>query len=109
KQLPLTFHAGLILVESRVHELHVSHAVRYEIDLLGRNAIDFLQQLSPTFSHHDKTIRQRIELLHDESLRLVRFTQHSVERRHHGHMQIAQQSKQMTSGRPAVYAKLVLD
>src|SRR5919201_2667660 len=72
KQHRLTFHAELILVEGRVDELHVRHTVRDEIDLLGRNAIDLLQQRSPTFSHHDTTIRASLELFHNESLRLVR-------------------------------------
>src|SRR5439155_25191896 len=92
KQHRLTFHAELILVKGRVDELHVRHPVRDEIDLLGRDAIDFLQQLSSTFSHHDKTIRKRIELLHDESLRLVRLAQHGVKRWHYRNVSVAEQS-----------------
>ena len=56
-----------------------------------------------------KRLRERVELLHDRALRLVRLAQHSVQRRYHRHLHVAQQSQQMTSGRPAVDAKLMLD
>src|SRR5574338_411896 len=108
KQHDLAFHAKLILVEGRVDELHVRHPMRDNVDLLGRNAVNILQQLSPAFSHHDKTVRKRIELIHDESLRLVRFAQHSMQRGHYRHVHVTQQSQQVTSSRSAVNAKLVL-
>src|SRR5258708_29730922 len=83
--------------------------MRNHVNLLGRYAIDLLQETFATVGHHNKAVREVIELVHQCPLIRIWLAQHGVQRRYHWHMYVAQKSKKVAAGGPAVNAKLVLD
>ena len=82
--------------------------MRDEIDLGRRRLVDVLQHLAAALGHHDEPRRERDQLLHHAPLVRSRLAQHGMERGDDGHSQFAQQCQDMTAGRPAENAELVL-
>ena len=65
--------------------------MRDHIDFLGWRAINSLQQLPATLRHHHHTRRMRYDLFHDPPLIGAWLAQNRVKRRHHRHLECAQQ------------------
>ena len=108
EQHRLPFHAEDVLVEIRVNERHVDHAMRDEIDLRRVHAVDGLQHVPSALRHDDEAVRERIELFHHRALVGIWLAQDRVQRRHHRLPHFAQESQQMAPRRPAINAELVL-
>jgi len=105
-RLPL--HAEPVLVEVRVDEHHVRNAVRDERDLRLGHPVDLAQEHARLPAHDDEPVGELGELLHHLPLLRVGTGEHGVERRHHRHAQLVQQSEDVSARRPAEDTVLVL-
>jgi hypothetical protein len=83
--------------------------MRNYVNLLGRDAIDLLEETFTSVGHHNEAVREFIELVDHCPLIRIWLAQHGVQRRYHWRVYLAQKSQKMAAGRPAVDAKLVLD
>jgi hypothetical protein len=65
-------------------------AVRNQIDLVGRNAMDAFEQVDAGLAHHDQPLGQTGEFLEHRALRWIWFREDRVQRRDDRHAQVAQ-------------------
>ena len=91
EQYKLSREAERVFVSLRLHEGQVGNAVRYQIDLFSRHCKYIVQNTRRVVAHHNKTIRERGDLLHDHSLIAVRLTENGMERCYHRHREALQQ------------------
>ena len=82
--------------------------MRDQIDLGRRRLVNVLQHLPAALSHDDQPGRERDQLLHDAPLVRPGLAQNGMQRRDHRHSQFAQERQDVTAGRPAENAELVL-
>src|ERR1700683_756347 len=62
----------------RLHEGQVGNAVRHQIDLFPRHSKYISQNTRRVLAHHNKTIRERGDLLHDNELIGIWLTENRV-------------------------------
>ena len=68
----LALDAEQVLVETRIDERHVGDAVRDQVDLVRRDAVDLPQEFRAAFAHHHQPVGERRDLLQHPPLVGVR-------------------------------------
>src|SRR5260370_24696266 len=71
--------------------------------------MELLEEGVERVGNKNRGVGEVIELVHQCPLIRIWLAQHGVQRRYHWHMYVAQKSKKVAAGGPAVDAKLVLD
>ena len=82
--------------------------MRDQIDLGRRRLVNILQHLPSALGHDHQPGRERDQLLHHAPLVGSRLAQNGMQRCDDGHSQFAQERQDVTAGRPAENAELVL-
>ena len=82
--------------------------MRDQIDLGRRRLVDILQHLPSALGHDHQPGRKRDQPLHDAPLVGSRLAQNGMQRGDNRHSQFAQECQDVTAGRPAENAELVL-
>ncbi len=101
-------HAELVLEIGWIDESDVVNPVRDEIDLGRRGLVDFLEHPPSALGHDHKPGGERDHAIHHALLIGVRFAQHRMKRCDNGHPQLAQKRQNVTAGRAAENAELML-
>ena len=109
EQNRLALDVELILVIAGIDEGHIWNAVRNQVDLPGRYAIDFLKKLSAALAHDHQPVRQIGDLIENPALGGRGFSQDRVECGDDRHAQFPQQGQDMAPGPSAEDAVLVLE
>ena len=98
----------LILEGTRIDEGRIGNAVRDQIDLGGGGAIDLAENRAPALGHHDQSFRLSDDLVHHPALVGSGLLEDSVQGRHHGQVDLAQDGQDVAPGPAAVDPELML-
>ncbi len=108
QQYGFSFRAEAVLEVVGVHEVHLRHSMRNNIDLLARNCVHVAQQLGSQLAHHHHTVRERRNLFEHRPLVRIRLAQNRVARCHQGHLQFAEKRQDVAACGAAVDAVFML-
>ncbi len=102
----LALDAKPVLVAGGKHRLR--NSVRNQVDLVGTDSVDLLEQGRTVGAHHHQSFRQAHDLVQHPSLRRVRIGEDGVQRRDDRHAQLTQEREDRLTRLAAEDAVLVL-
>ena len=91
-----------------VHEGKVGDTVGDDVNLLKRDAVDFVQVRRGKMAHDDEAVGEVGNLVHGGALVGVRFAQDGVQGSDQRHLEFAQQAEDVAAGEAAKDAEFVL-
>jgi hypothetical protein len=95
-------------IEVRLLKRKIGDAMRNQIDPLGRNLEDLLEDTRGVLAHNDKALRACGDPVHYNPLVKIRFTEHGMQSCNCRHLKVLKQLYDMTSGFTSKDSKFML-
>ena len=108
EQNGLAFGAKPVFEVVGVHELHIRHTVRDNIDFPARHRVHIAKHVGGHLGHDNEPVGSLRDFLEHTSLRGAGLPENSVQRSYQGHLQPAQQGKYVVAVSAPVDAIFVL-